>query len=270
MVQISESLNNVDESLRRLLTALLLGSPVLVIAAGFGGFLLAGRALAPIDEITNTARRISAEDLTGRLNLPESRDEVGRLASTFDDMLARLDGAFRRERRFTSDAAHELRTPLTAMQAILSVTAQRRRTPAEYDAALADLADETAQLSSLTDDLLRLARAEQPPVMIEHLDLAVLLPDVADSLRPLAEAQGLVLACGVEGDATLDGDSDALIRLFSNLIDNAIKYTPAAGSPSPACRCLCCRRCPTRTASASPRPRSSPVRRCCAGIVPRR
>ena len=124
VVQISESLNNVDESLRRLLTALLLGSPVLVIAAGFGGFLLAGRALAPIDEITNTARRISAEDLTGRLNLPESRDEVGRLASTFDDMLARLDGAFRRERRFTSDAAHELRTPLTAMQAIL----QRHRT----------------------------------------------------------------------------------------------------------------------------------------------
>lgn len=224
VVQISESLSNVEDSLARLLTALLLGSPILVLAAGIGGYLLAGRALAPIDQITQTAHRISAEDLSGRLDLPESHDEVGRLASTFDDMLARLDGAFRRERRFTSDAAHELRTPLTAMQAILGVTAQRRRTPAEYEQALADLADETAQLSTLTEDLLRLARAEQPLVETEPIDLSTLLTDVTDSMRPLAQAKGLTLDCTAEGDLRITGDTDALIRLFMNLVDNAIKY----------------------------------------------
>lgn len=229
VVQISESLRNVEDSLRGLLTALLLGSPILVLAAGVGGYLLAGRALAPIDHITQTAHRISAEDLSGRLDLPESHDEVGRLAATFDEMLARLDGAFRRERQFTTDAAQELRTPLTAMQAILSVTAQRQRTAAEYETALADLAEETAQLSALTEDLLRLARAEHPPVTVEPIDLSTLLSDVADSMRPLAQTKYLALTCTVQSGLSMSGDTDSLIRLCLNLIDNGIKYTAQGG-----------------------------------------
>lgn len=227
IVQISESLRDTDDALHGLLTAFLLGAPILVLAAGVGGYLVAGRALAPIDHITSTANRISAEDLSGRLGLPESGDEVGRLAATFDSMLARLEAAFRRERQFTSDAAHQLRTPLAAMQAILGVTAQRPRTVPEYEAALADLSDETTQLAVLTDDLLRLARAEQAPGSTEVVELGTLLADITESLRPLAEAKGLRLGCVGEADLTVRADPDGMVRLFANLLDNAIKYSDA-------------------------------------------
>lgn len=225
IVQISESLTDTEDALRGLATSLLIGSPMLVVAAGLGGYILAGRALAPIDQITTTANRISAEDLSGRLHLPQSADEVGRLAATFDRMLGRLENAFIRERRFTSDAAHQLRTPLAAMQTIIGVTTQRRRTPAEYEAALADLAEETAQLGALTDDLLRLARAEQAVATTDTVNLGTLLTDLADSLRPLADAKGLSLRCEAERNLMVRGDADGLIRLFVNLLDNAIKYT---------------------------------------------
>jgi len=230
VLQVLESLGGVQEALDRLLQALLLGGPLLALAAAFGGYLLVRRALAPIDQITRTAHRISAEDLSRRLNLPATNDEVGRLAATFDDMLARLDEAFRRERQFTADASHELRTPLAAMQAILSVTRAQRRSPEDYELALADLADETDRLRGLTEDLLRLARGEtQPSGPRENIDLSTLLGDVTDSLRPLAEAKGLALTCDVTPGLALIGDSDALIRLFVNLLDNAVKYTERGG-----------------------------------------
>ncbi len=229
VVQIAQSLRSVDSLRERLLLSLLLGSPIVVAAAGFGGYYLAGRALRPIDHIVATARRISAHDLTERLDLPPSRDEVGRLAATFDDMLGRLDEAFQRERRFSHDAAHELRTPLAAMQSILSVIAEQRRSPAEYEAALADLSEETDKLRALTDDLLRLARAEASEPLWEPVELGELVPDVVDSLRPLADADRVRLTCLTEGGLAVVGDTDALIRLLVNLLDNAIKYT-AAGS----------------------------------------
>lgn len=230
VLQILESLGGVQEALDRLLTALLLGGPLLALVAALGGYFLAARALAPIDQITRTAHRISAEDLSRRLNLPATNDEVGRLAATFDEMLARLDEAFRRERQFTADASHELRTPLAAMQAILSVTRGQRRSAEDYEAALADLADETDRLRGLTEDLLRLARGEaQCGGAREQINLSTLLGDVTDSLRPLAEAKGLALTCDVADDLTLVGDGDALIRLFVNLLDNAVKYTERGG-----------------------------------------
>lgn len=226
VLQILESLGGVQEALDRLLTALLLGVPLLAVAAGLGGYLLVARALAPIDQITRTARRISAEDLSQRIALPATNDEVGRLVVTFDEMLARLDQAFCRERQFTADASHELRTPLAAMQAILSVTRQQRRAPEDYELALADLADETDRLRGLVEDLLRLARGEPHQVSArEPVDLSTLLQDVSDSLRPLAEAKGLALTCDVPGGLALTGDNDGLIRLFVNLLDNAVKYT---------------------------------------------
>ncbi len=227
VIQIAESVRSIDALRERLLLSLLLGSPMIVAAAGVGGYYLAGRALRPIDHIVATARRISAHDLTERLGLPPSRDEVGRLAGTFDEMLGRLDEAFQRERRFSNDAAYELRTPLAAMQSILSVIAEQRRTPAEYEAALADLSEETDKLRALTDDLLRLARAEASEPLWEPVDLAELVPEVVDSLRPLTDADRVRLTCLTEGDASVVGDTDALIRLLVNLLDNAIKHTPA-------------------------------------------
>ncbi len=229
VVQVSQSLA-ASEALRgTLLSALLLGAPILVVVAALGGYLLAGRALAPIDEITSAARRISAENLSGRLALPSSKDEVGRLAATFDEMLARLDDAFSRERRFTHDAAHELRTPLAAMQSILSVIAERRRTPDDYEAALSDLSQETARLAALTEDLLSLARAEAATEASEHVDVSALLVDVAETMRPAADAKGLGLTYAVEPGLAVVGDTDALVRLLLNLVENAVKFTSGGG-----------------------------------------
>jgi heavy metal sensor kinase len=225
-VQVAQSLGTVHDTLRRLLSTLFIGGPLLVLAAALGGYALSARALAPIDHITRTAQRISAEDLTARLNLRATDDEVGRLAATFDDMLARLDDSFRRERQFTSDASHELRTPLAAMQAILTVMQEKRRSAEDYEQAMADLAEETERLRGLVDDLLRLARGQsQQTTVRETVDLPVLLRDVADSLRTLAESKGLTLSCDVPEGLAIQGDSDALIRLFVNLLDNAVKYT---------------------------------------------
>jgi heavy metal sensor kinase len=229
-LQVAQSLGNVRDTLGRLLSALLIGGPLLVLAAALGGYALSARALAPIDHITRMAQRISAEDLTARLNLPATDDEVGRLAATFDDMLARLGDSFRRERQFTSDASHELRTPLAAMQAILSVIREKRRSPEDYEQAMADLSEETDRLRGLVEDLLRLARGEpQQATVRDAVDLSGLLGDVTDSLRPLAESKGLALTCDVPEDLLLPGDGDALIRLFVNLLDNAVKYTERGG-----------------------------------------
>jgi heavy metal sensor kinase len=226
VVQVALSLASVQETLGRLLITLLIGGPLLIGAAAFGGYFLAARALAPIDTITRTARRISAEDLSARLNLPATDDEVGRLAATLDEMLARLDESFRRERQFTADASHELRTPLAAMQAILGVVRERRRTPEDYEQALVDLSEEADRLRGLVEDLLRLARGDaQQRAAREPLDLSTLLGDVTDSLRPLAEARGLALTYTGPAGLVLSGDADGLIRLFVNLLDNAIQYT---------------------------------------------
>jgi signal transduction histidine kinase len=141
-------------------------------------------------------------------------------------MLSRLDGSFQRERQFTADASHELRTPLAAMQVILSTVREKRRSPEEYEQALADLAEETDRMQALAEDLLLLARREAAhPVSHEAIDLSLLLCDIAESLSPLAEAKGLSLSCTAPPQLALQGDQDGLIRLFSNLLDNAIKYT---------------------------------------------
>jgi heavy metal sensor kinase len=228
-IQTAQSFEDVNETLHSLLMTLLIGVPFMALLVGFGSYYLAARALAPIDEITETARRISAEDLGARLKL-HTDDEVGRLASTFNGMLGRLQGSFMRERQFTADASHELRTPLTAMLAILDSVRTKRRTPEEYEVALADLAKESERLRTLTEDLLRLAQSSNPnPGSYEAADLSMLLRDVVDSLRPLAESKGIVMKSDVASDLMVRGDSDDLIRLFVNLLENAVKYTQHGG-----------------------------------------
>ena len=222
-----QSLGTLTETLDRLMLALLISIPILLIVAILSGYFLAARALSPIDHITQTTQRISSEDLSARLNLPGTDDEIGRLAGTIDSMLIRLEDGFQRERQFTSDASHELRTPLTAMQAIINVTRERRRPVEEYEIALDDLAEETDRLRTLTEDLLYIARGDVRPVAHhdEVINLSNLLTDVSDSLFPMIESKGLRLERKIHNDLFVQGDSDALIRAFVNLIDNAIKYT---------------------------------------------
>ena len=148
-LQVGENLGLVSGALDQLATALTLGALLLIVLSVAGGYFLAGRALAPVDQITRTVQHISTHDLAARLDLPTSDDELGRLAGTLDAMLNRIEEGFRRERQFTADASHELRTPLAAMQAILDVMRARPRTAAEYYQALDDLAEETAAAAAV-------------------------------------------------------------------------------------------------------------------------
>lgn len=226
IIQVMQSLATLHETLDRLLLMMLISIPLLLLITAFSGYILAARALSPIDQITKTAQRISTEDLSARLNLHNSDDEIGRLANTFDSMLSRLEEGFSRERQFTSDASHELRTPLAAMQAILSVTRGKQRSPEEYETAMDDLMEETSRLRALTEDLLYIARGDSRPITsYEKVDLSNLLNDMSESLRPLAESNGLLLKQNIQNKLYIFGNSDALIRAFVNLIDNAIKYT---------------------------------------------
>jgi heavy metal sensor kinase len=225
-VQVIQSLASVTQALNNLMTGFFISVPLLVLVSALSGYGLAAGALAPIDQMIRMAQEISAEDLSARLNIHSSDDEVGRLANTFDGMLARLEKSFKRERQFTSDASHELRTPVTAIVTIVSVTRAKRRSVEAYEKALDDIAYEADRLRSLADTLLQLARMDsQPAQPMEIVDLSTLIEDVCISLQPAAEEKGLELDYDISPGQTLFGDEDALIRVFINLLENAIKYT---------------------------------------------
>jgi heavy metal sensor kinase len=227
-LETAELLAGAEATLRDLALILFVAVPATLALASFGGLFIADRALRPIDAITREAQRIGEQHLDRRLNLNLPDDEVGRLARTFDAMLARLDTAFQRQRQFTGDASHELRTPLTVMKTNIGVTLNRPRTPDEYRAALSDLEGDVNRLARLTDDLLLLARADAGRPLIEkrEMDVSAVARAAVDDLRPLAEAKSLTLNLVAPDALPMQGDPDRLQHLLSNLIDNAIKYTP--------------------------------------------
>ena len=231
VVQVARSEQGVEAALDRLLLLMGLAVPLTLLLAVAGGYFLASRALGPIDRITRTAGRIGAEDLSRRLGPSASPDEVGRLAATFDGMLDRLEDAFQRQRRFTADASHELRTPLALLTGRAEVALDRPRTPAEYRQVLEGVRDDAARMAQLLGELLTLARADQGREALawEPVALAELVADTLDALAPLAEERGVALAAGTLAPCTILGDQTRLTQLLVNLIDNALKYTPAGG-----------------------------------------
>jgi len=231
VVQAAQSLDVVHAQINRLLALLLLATPALLLVATGGGVFLAGRALAPIDRITRTARAIGAGNLAGRLGLVPRTDEVGRLAATFDQMLDRLERAFAQQRRFAADASHELRTPLTIIKGDLDVVRRRPRSRAEYEAAIDRVDEEVTRLGALMEDLLTLARADsgQAELAREFVYFDALVDDVVARLRRLAEAGGLALETRLARDVAVVGDAARLRQMVLNLVSNAVKYTPAEG-----------------------------------------
>jgi len=227
----ARSEESVASALNELLALLLLAVPATLVLAVAGGFFLAARALGPIDRITRAAEEIGAHDLTRRLDLPASHDEVGRLASTFDRMLQRIDEAFRRERQFTADASHELRTPLAMLTSQADVALERPRKAAEYKEALTNIRQDATRMGRLLNQLLTLARADagHEQLTMERLALDELVKDVVGAMAPLADSRQVRLESRVAGPITVDGDQTRLTQLLVNLLDNALKYTPAGG-----------------------------------------
>ena len=231
LVQVAMPLRRTRQTLLRYVETLLVLVPLGVVLSAVGGWLLARRALRPVDRMSQSALRISAEDLSRRLERRGTQDEIDRLADTLNAMLARLEAAFGEMQRFTADAAHELRTPLTALRGGIEIALRAERSPDEYRRVLASSIEEVDHLIRLAEDLLLLSRstvgltAARQPVDLEALCLEALELGVR-----LAKGKGVTVSMGATAPAVVQGDSGALRRALLNLVDNAVKYTPAGGS----------------------------------------
>jgi len=231
VLEVGLSEDDVSDTLRALILILTVAYPATLIVASLGGLFLASRALSPIGKLTSVARRISAQDLSQRLDMRLVDDEVGRLARTFNEMIARLDAAFRRQRQFTADASHELRTPLTAIKGQVEVALSRQRGTDAYRDVLRGVNEEIDRLIRLVGSLLTLARADagEIPIETEPVNLGALAAAAASQVQPAAERKEIEVHLEAGPDITLQADEDLLLQLLLNLLDNALKYTPRAG-----------------------------------------
>ncbi|HEX2280968.1 MAG TPA: HAMP domain-containing sensor histidine kinase, partial [Thermomicrobiales bacterium] len=246
-VVVGERLTTMHETLASLRQVLLVTSALGLALALAGGWVLAGRALRPVDRVTAAAAAIAQGDgtatsLSSRLLVPPTNDELSRLSATFNAMLDRLQASFRAQERFVGDASHELRTPLTAIRGNVDVLLRqarldgRRLDPGDLTSALDDIRRESDRMRRLLEDLLLLARADADtgddpdktaPIRHEPVRLDEIASEAVRSAEALATGQTLELEAprGVE----VRGDSDRLHQLVMILLDNAIRHTPSGG-----------------------------------------
>ncbi len=230
-VAAAEEIEAMLQSLRSLAVILLIGSPIAVALALLSGYLMAGRALAPVGKIAAKAQEITADRLSERLPVDNPEDEFGRLATIFNRTLERLEHAFENLRRFTADASHELRTPLTALRSVGEVGLQEGiRSPAFYRDVIGSMLEETDRLAVLVEGLLTLTRGDAGGVSVEteRVDLGGLAREVVDHLRVLAEEKSQEIDLHVVPLSAIS-DGSKLRQALINLLDNTIKYTPPGG-----------------------------------------
>jgi two-component system OmpR family sensor kinase len=231
VIQVGMSLESVSVARRRFLMVMAALFPLMLLLAGVGGWMLARRALRPVDQMSAAARRISAEHLNARLDSTGSGDELDRLAQTLNEMLGRLDAGFRQIRQFSADASHELQTPLTILKGEIEVALRAPRSREEYQRVLASALEECERLAHLVEGLLLLARADAGVLRMDHqpVDLAHLVVEVDEQVGILADRHAVTLCLGPVEALTTLGDRAHLRRLLLNLVDNSIKYTPPGG-----------------------------------------
>src|SRR5712692_6132624 len=232
VLRVSRSEERVHAQVWEILVVLIFGLPVAVLVAGLGGYVLARRALRPMDQLASEAHRITAERLHERLSVPNPSDEVGRLATVINDTFARLESSFDQLRRFTADASHELRTPLAVIRGIGEVGLGAPRSPAEYKEAIGSMLEEVDRLTRLIDTLLRLSHGDAGTVRLakEAVDLGQLTHEVVASLMILAEERGQRLTLALSDHVWVIADRLVLREAIANIIDNAIKYSRTGGT----------------------------------------
>ena len=232
VLRVSRSEERLREQLSEVLKVLVLGLPLVIVLAGLGGYVLARRALAPIDHLAIAARRVTAERLHERVSVPNQHDEIGRLAAVINDTFARLESSFDKLRRFTADASHELRTPLAVLRGIGEAGLVETRTPAEYKEAIGSMLEEIDRLTTLVDTLLRLSHGDAGRVHLsrESLDLGQLTREVASSLALLAEERRQRVSIESSDGVQVSADRLLLREAITNVVDNAIKYSPVGAS----------------------------------------
>ena len=220
-----------DAVLRQLSVLLWLAGPALAVVASGLAWLLAGAALRPVESLRRQASLISESDLSQRLPVPHSGDEIATLATTLNDMLDRLEQAFERQRRFVDDASHELRTPLGILRTEIDLALRRSRTTDELRAALVSAAEESQRLNLIAQDLLVLARSDRGKLLVQRDTLTAddLVQRACAPFAGRAAAHGITLAVSAPPNCTVTVDALRLQQAVGNLIINALANTPDGG-----------------------------------------
>jgi heavy metal sensor kinase len=223
------SLENLDEELASLRGILIYVLPVALTIAAIGGWFLARQGLMPVVAMADRARRMGVENLTGLLPVANPRDELGRLALTFNELLTRLNTAFVTQRQFMADASHELRTPIATAHTAAGVTLQQpKRTETEYREALAIIDQEMTRLTRLVEDMFVLARADAGsyPVRSEPFYLDETIDEAVTTARILARRKNVSIELTPEAPGPFIGDEDLIRRMVLNVLENGVRYAP--------------------------------------------
>jgi heavy metal sensor kinase len=214
--------------IRQFMRVLFVGVPLALLLIAVSAYVMARRALKPIDTMVATARRISSDNLTARLPIINPGDELARLATAFNELLDRVQNSFERLKQFTSDVSHELRTPLTAMRSVGEVSLQASRSEKEYREAIGSMLEESTRLTRLVDSLLFLSRVSSGKhhLHAEQFDLLNFAQSTAVLINILAEEKGQRLTIGGKSEVFVNADKSLLSQALLNLLDNAIKFSP--------------------------------------------
>jgi len=231
-ILIAYPLGELGEVLDDLFRIFVLLIPIAFAASLAGGWLLAFISLRPVEKVTKTAREISAQSLDKQIPERGVNDEIGRLISTFNDMLTRLRQSFDQIKQFSSDASHELRTPLTIMRGEVELALRNPKSPEEYRRVLVSNLEEILRLATIIDSLLELSKTD--PLLVQHsftdVNLREILAEVFEDSEVIAEKKNIHVSLGRNDDVVVLADAVRLRQLFLNLIDNAVKYTPENGN----------------------------------------
>ena len=229
LVVVGSSLEPTDEELGSLRQILAYVVPLTLLLAGAGGWFLARQSLAPVATMANRARQIGVNDLKARLPVANSRDELGRLAETFNDLLDRLEASLLQQRQFMADASHELRTPVATSRTAAAIALQQpHRSESDYRETLAIVEQQTTRLSRIVEDMFTLARADAGsyPVRDGEMYLDEVVDEVVRASRVLAAAKPVSIELSSIASAAFSGDEDLIRRLIGNLLDNAVRHAP--------------------------------------------
>jgi heavy metal sensor kinase len=231
LVEVGALTAPIQNMLHRALLFLAMGLPTVLLVAVGGGYFLVQRALAPVGGITRKAEAITQHNLSDRLPVARTGDELERLSVSLNHMISRLEDAVQNSKRFVADASHELRTPLTVLRAELENLAQDSRLGAEGQETIGSMLEETERLAGIVEGLVALSRLDAGDAQTEwvRFDLAALAATTADQMSLLAEDKGISLECEAEPETEVEGDRARLKQVVVNLLDNAIKYTPVGG-----------------------------------------
>lgn len=215
-------------TLRRILAGLALGLPIAVLLAAFAGYVMAGRALRPVADMAAEARQITSESLGKRLPNPNPHDELGQLATVFNETIQRLETSFDSLKRFTADASHELRTPLTALRSVGEIALRGEREPEALRETISSMLEEAQRLQDLADTLLMLARVEsgRMPLHPEMLAIDALTREVCESLDVLAVEKGQRIEINTSPGVSVQADRILLRQAVTNILHNAIRHSP--------------------------------------------